>query len=90
MYVPISVAGTIFGMNVKEINDSGHSIFAFLVMCAVLLLVTFFSWALTITLNRYRRRRKALYNLPDVMIRPTRWVRALDILLRLPVPEDNI
>lgn len=40
VFVPISLASSIFGMNVQEINESGHSVWSF-ALCAILL------WLLT-------------------------------------------
>lgn len=38
VFIPISLASSIFGMNVQEINKSGHSVWAF-VICAIAMLV---------------------------------------------------
>jgi Mg2+ and Co2+ transporter CorA len=40
IFVPISLASSIFGMNVQQINDSGHSIFSFVYTSIVLLTVS--------------------------------------------------
>lgn len=41
VYLPLSLATGIYGMNVQEINDSGHSIWYFFVTMLALFLVTF-------------------------------------------------
>ena len=45
VFVPISLASSIFGMNVQQINQSGHSVWAFVVCALVMWLITGAVWA---------------------------------------------
>ena len=44
VFVPISLASSIFGMNVQEINASGHSIWTFVLTSALFILACAFAW----------------------------------------------
>ena len=43
-FVPISLASSIFGMNLQEINQTGHTIVAFIVTAVAMLAVSGFAW----------------------------------------------
>lgn len=45
VYVPLNLATSIFGMNIKQLNHSGQSLWVFFVTAVVALLVTGGSWA---------------------------------------------
>lgn len=63
IFVPVSLASSIFGMNVQQINSSGHSIKAFVITAIVLLLVSFLLWAVVSAVVAYRNHRIAKWNL---------------------------
>lgn len=44
VFIPISLASSIFGMNVQEINDTGHSIWTFVITVMVMLLASSGVW----------------------------------------------
>lgn len=44
VFIPISVSSSIFGMNVQEINDTGHPIWTFVVTAVVLLAFSGLAW----------------------------------------------
>ncbi|MCJ1388427.1 hypothetical protein MMC18_001274 [Xylographa bjoerkii] len=55
IFIPISLATSVFGMNVQEINQSGTSIWAFVVTAVVLTIVTICFWGITNLLVRWRK-----------------------------------
>lgn len=52
---PISLAGTIFGMNVQQINQTGSDIKVFLITAAALVLSSLLLWAVSSGFAAYRR-----------------------------------
>jgi hypothetical protein len=44
IFIPINLASSVYGMNVQEINDTGHSIWGFLVTASVLLTMSGLAW----------------------------------------------
>lgn len=44
VFIPINLASSVYGMNVQEINGTGHSIWGFLVTASVLLTVSGLAW----------------------------------------------
>ena len=55
VFLPISLAGTIFGMNVQQINESGHDIKVFIATSLVLSVSTVILLAMTHTFVSVRR-----------------------------------
>ena len=44
VFIPINLASSVYGMNVQEINETGHSIWGFLVTASVLLTMSGLAW----------------------------------------------
>jgi hypothetical protein len=44
IFIPINLASSVYGMNVQEINATGHSIWGFLVTALVLLTTSGLAW----------------------------------------------
>lgn len=59
LYLPISLAGTIFGMNVQQINDTGPSIWIFLATTVILVVCIIPLLMLSAAVASLRRRRVA-------------------------------
>ena len=55
VFLPISLAGTIFGMNVQQINESGHDIKVFITTSLVLSVSTMILWAMAYAFMSIRR-----------------------------------
>ena len=53
-FVPISLAGTIFGMNVQQINATGPGIEAFVVTAVVMIVAAMVLWGLFALVADYR------------------------------------
>ncbi|KAF2106151.1 hypothetical protein BDV96DRAFT_591526 [Lophiotrema nucula] len=60
IFIPISLSSSIFGMNVKQINSSGHSIVAFVITTIVIIVVSLLLWAVSAAIASYRRERNAI------------------------------
>ena len=45
IFIPINTASSVYGMNVQEINETGHSIWTFFVTALVLLACSGLAWA---------------------------------------------
>lgn len=54
VYVPLNLATSIFGMNIQQLNESGKSLWVFLVTAFVTLAVTGCLWLLVELLNGYQ------------------------------------
>ena len=52
IFVPMNLASSIFGMNVQEINETGHSIWTFVTTAAALLILSGLGFILRHTLRR--------------------------------------
>ena len=46
LYVPLNMATSIFGMNIQELNQSGHKVWMFVLTAVLALLVTAGGWFL--------------------------------------------
>ncbi len=46
IYVPLTTVTSIYGMNVQQINQSGHSVWIVVITAVIALLVTGYSWSL--------------------------------------------
>lgn len=46
VYVPLNMATSIFGMNIQELNQSGHKVWMFVLTAVLALLVTAGGWFL--------------------------------------------
>ncbi|KAK3305868.1 uncharacterized protein B0T15DRAFT_494004 [Chaetomium strumarium] len=57
IFLPVSLASSIYGMNVQQINASGLDIRAFVITAIVLLLVTVLLWAGASAVVAYRNHR---------------------------------
>ncbi|KAF2786191.1 hypothetical protein K505DRAFT_399794 [Melanomma pulvis-pyrius CBS 109.77] len=57
IFVPVSLASSIYGMNIQQINESGHSITAFVATAIILLIVTILFWGISASIAAYRNRR---------------------------------
>jgi Mg2+ and Co2+ transporter CorA len=44
VFIPINLASSVYGMNVQEINDTGHKIWGFLVTTIVFLILSGLVW----------------------------------------------
>ena len=55
VFVPISLAGTIFGMNVQQINESGPDITVFVITSIAMAAFTVLIWALSHSFTSTRR-----------------------------------
>ena len=64
MYVPLNLATSFFGMNLQQLNGSGHDVWVFAVTAVVTLAITGGSWFLTVQINSYLKWRKRSYNEP--------------------------
>ena len=58
VYVPLNLATSIFGMNLKELNGSGKNIWVFLCTAIIALLTTGALWFVLEEVNNYLRWRK--------------------------------
>ena len=56
----MSLAASVFGMNVREVNATGHGIWIFLVCAFVSLALAFLAWALCKLFMRARTNRRLL------------------------------
>ena len=54
VFVPISLASSIFGMNIQEINQSGHSIWTFVVCAISMWLLTGLAWLIWQTRRNFK------------------------------------
>lgn len=52
IFIPISLASSIFGMNVQQINETGHSIFPFIYTSIVLLTISGLSYSFRHSMKR--------------------------------------
>ncbi|KAI1090967.1 hypothetical protein F5B19DRAFT_296271 [Rostrohypoxylon terebratum] len=52
-FVPISLSTSIFGMNINELNDSGQSLWVFIVSTVVILAVTMMIWGFMYQFQKY-------------------------------------
>lgn len=52
IYVPLTTVTSVYGMNIQQINGSGHNIWVFLVTAVLALLVTGLSWLVIIIASR--------------------------------------
>jgi hypothetical protein len=52
IFIPISLASSIFGMNVQQINETGHSIFPFIYTSIVLLTISGLSYSFRHSVKR--------------------------------------
>lgn len=84
IFVPISLASSIFGMNLQEINRSGHSIWAF-VLCAIAMWVaTGAAWLAWQARRNWKVARSRLHRMSHVrenwpskgIAQKGRWIRA--------------
>ena len=55
VFIPISLAGTVFGMNVQQINQTGPDISAFAVTAVFMIVGTLLLWAFFGVLASHRR-----------------------------------
>jgi Mg2+ and Co2+ transporter CorA len=44
VFIPINLASSVYGMNVQEINDTGHKIWVFVVTSIVFLILSGLAW----------------------------------------------
>jgi hypothetical protein len=45
VFIPTSLASSIYGMNLQEINNTGHSIWGFVVTALVMLILSGLAWS---------------------------------------------
>lgn len=77
IFIPINLASSVYGMNVQEINETGHSIWGFLVTALVLLTcsgLAWFTWRASVVLRetKWQLPKAALDSLADLMKLPRR------------------
>ncbi|KAF2729226.1 hypothetical protein EJ04DRAFT_580794 [Polyplosphaeria fusca] len=60
-FVPVSLASSIYGMNIQQINSTGHDVTAFICTALVLLALTFVAWILSSLLVSFRNYRIETY-----------------------------
>ncbi|KAK3699788.1 hypothetical protein LTR37_016297 [Vermiconidia calcicola] len=60
IFAPVSLAASVFGMNVQEVNATGHGIWIFLVCVFVSLALAFLAWAFCKIFIRARMNRRLL------------------------------
>ena len=58
IYVPLNLATSIFGMNIQQLNESGKSLWVFLLTALVTLAVTGCLWLLIELLNGYQNWKR--------------------------------
>ncbi len=58
IYAPLNTATSIYGMNIQQINSSGHNIGAFIITAAVVLLTTAISWLTMEEINQIKTWHK--------------------------------
>ncbi len=58
IYAPLNTATSIYGMNIQQINSSGHNIGAFIITAVVLLLTTAISWLTMEEINQIKAWQK--------------------------------
>ena len=73
IFLPISLAGTIFGMNVQQINESGPSISMLLATSIVLMISTLVLWGISYLLVKFRRRVIGRHVMEQHRVRPWKW-----------------
>jgi hypothetical protein len=57
IFIPVSLAASIYGMNVQQINGTGHSIVAFVITAILLVVVAFGLWGCTTMFVAFKNRR---------------------------------
>ena len=50
-FIPVSLATSIYGMNIQQINQTGHDMWVFVVTAITLLAVALLAWALSFLIN---------------------------------------
>lgn len=61
MYVPLNTVTSIFGMNIQQINDSGHNIWIFAVTSLIALLFTGTMWYLIESINAVKNELRDIF-----------------------------
>lgn len=61
-FVPISLSTSIFGMNINELNQSGQSLWVFIVSTLVILAATMMIWGLMYQFQKYNSLPKKTYS----------------------------
>lgn len=57
IYVPLTTVTSIYGMNIQQINGSGHNIWIVVVTAAIALLATVYAWSLIEEIYKVRAWR---------------------------------
>lgn len=50
-FIPVSLATSIYGMNLQQINQTGHDIWAFVITAVAIVVVALLAWALSLLIN---------------------------------------
>ena len=62
IFIPVSLAGTVFGMNVQQINQTGPDITAFAITAVIMIACALLLWAIFGALTSYRRSVVSEFN----------------------------
>ena len=57
-FIPVSLATSIYGMNLQQINKTGHDMWVFVVTAIAILVVALLAWALPFLINNAWRNRR--------------------------------
>lgn len=60
IYVPLTLATSVFGMDLQELNGSGRSLWIFIATVLAALAITGMTWMFLTELNRFRTWRRGL------------------------------